>query len=115
MMEVGNTPLLEVDGVYAKLECTNPLGSIKDRMAKYIIEQSEKLGLLRHGMTIVEASSGNTGIALSYYARQKGYPIIIVMPRNMTDERKRILERLGAKLTSARRGILWKQRVFETG
>ena len=98
LIEVGNTPLLEVDGVYAKLECTNPLGSIKDRMAKYIIEQSEKLGLLRHGMTIVEASSGNTGIALSYYARQKGYPIIIVMPRNMTDERKRILERLGAKL-----------------
>ncbi|MCK5631608.1 cysteine synthase family protein [Candidatus Bathyarchaeota archaeon] len=98
LIEVGNTPLLEVDGVYAKLECTNPLGSIKDRMAKYIIEQSEKLGLLRHGMTIVEASSGNTGIALSYYARQKGYPIIIVMPRNMSDERKRILERLGAKL-----------------
>lgn len=81
LIEVGNTPLLEVDGVYAKLECTNPLGSIKDRMAKYIIEQSEKLGLLRHGMTIVEASSGNTGIALSYYARQKGYPIIIVMPK----------------------------------
>ncbi|HML03059.1 MAG TPA: pyridoxal-phosphate dependent enzyme, partial [Candidatus Bathyarchaeia archaeon] len=57
-LEVGKTPLLRVDGIFAKLECTNPLGSIKDRMAKYIIEESEKQGLLRRGMTIVEASSG---------------------------------------------------------
>lgn len=98
MIEVGDTPLLEVDNIYAKLECANPLGSIKDRMAKHIIEQSEKNGLLKPGMTIVEASSGNTGIALSYFAKQKGYPIIIVMPRNMTDERKRILTELGAEL-----------------
>ena len=98
MIEVGNTPLLEVDAVYAKLECTNPLGSIKDRIAKYIIEQSERPALLRPGMTIVEASSGNTGIALSYFAREKGYPIIIVMPKNMSDERKRIIRKLGAKL-----------------
>jgi cysteine synthase A len=97
-VEVGSTPLLKVDGIFAKLECTNPLGSIKDRMAKYIIEQSEKQGLLKPGMTIVEASSGNTGIALSYFAREKGYPIIIVMPENMTDERKRILKNLGAQL-----------------
>jgi cysteine synthase A len=95
---VGNTPLLKVDGVFAKLECTNPLGSIKDRIAKYIIEKSEKLGLLQPGMTIVEASSGNTGIAFSYFARKKGYSVIIVMPRNMTDERKEILRKLGAKL-----------------
>ncbi|MFX0115679.1 MAG: PLP-dependent cysteine synthase family protein [Candidatus Hodarchaeota archaeon] len=98
MVEVGNTPLLEVDGVFAKLECANPLGSIKDRIAKYIIERSEHLGLLRPGMTIVEASSGNTGIALSYFAIQKGYRVIIVMPKNMTDERKRILRKLGAEL-----------------
>jgi cysteine synthase A len=98
LIEVGNTPLLEVDGVYAKLECTNPLGSIKDRVAKYIIENSERSGLLRPGMTIVEASSGNMGIALSYFARERGYSIIIVMPKNMTDERKRILRKLGAKL-----------------
>lgn len=97
-MEIGNTPLLKVDGIYAKLECTNPLGSIKDRIAKYIIEESEKLGLLRPGMTIVEASSGNTGIALSYFAKVKGYPVIIVMPKNMTNERKEVLTKLGAKL-----------------
>ncbi|MCW3981813.1 MAG: cysteine synthase family protein [Candidatus Bathyarchaeota archaeon] len=98
LIEVGNTPLLKVDQVYAKLECTNPLGSIKDRVAKYIIERSEKLGLLQSGMIIVEASSGNTGIALSYFARKKGYSVVIVMPRNMTEERKGILTNLGAKL-----------------
>lgn len=97
-LEVGNTPLLKVDGIFAKLECTNPMGSIKDRMAKYILDQSEKSGLLKPGMTIVEASSGNTGIALSFFAREKGYPVIIVMPKNMTDERKRILRNLGAEL-----------------
>ncbi len=98
MIEVGNTPLLKVDEIYAKLECTNPLGSIKDRMAKYIIDQSEKLGLLKPGMTLIEATSGNTGIALSYFGRKKGYPVVLVMPKNMTDERKRILRKLGAKL-----------------
>lgn len=98
MIEVGNTPLLKVDGVFAKLECANPLGSIKDRIAKYIIEQSEKSGLLKPERTIVEASSGNTGIALSFFAREKGYPVIIVMPENMTDERKQILRKLGAQL-----------------
>ncbi|UCE29441.1 MAG: cysteine synthase family protein [Candidatus Bathyarchaeota archaeon] len=104
MIEVGNTPLLKVDEIFAKLECTNPLGSIKDRMVKYIIEQSERLGLLRPGMTIVEASSGNTGIALSYFAREKGYPVIIVMPKNMTSERKRILKKLGSELVLCSEG-----------
>lgn len=97
-LQVGNTPLLKVDGIFAKLECTNPLGSIKDRMAKYVIDQSEKLGLLKPGMTIVEASSGNTGIALSFFAREKGYHVVIVMPENMTKERKRIVKSLGAEL-----------------
>ncbi|MCH8274832.1 MAG: cysteine synthase family protein [Armatimonadetes bacterium] len=98
MFAVGNTPLVEVDGIFAKLECANPCGSIKDRIAKYIIDESEKSGLLKPGMTIVEATSGNTGIAFAYYAKQKGYAITIVMPENMTDERKRILEHLGANL-----------------
>ncbi len=98
MIEVGNTPLLEVDGIYAKLECANPTGSIKDRMVRYIIEQSEKQGILKPGMTIVEATSGNTGIALSLFARERGYSIIIIMPKNMSDERKRILRKLGANL-----------------
>jgi cysteine synthase A len=96
--EVGNTPLVEIDGVYAKLECVNPTGSIKDRMAKFIIDESEKQGILKKGMTIVEATSGNTGIALSYYAKQKGYDIIIIMPENMTEERKNLIRNFGAKL-----------------
>jgi cysteine synthase A len=92
------TPLVEVSGVWAKLECCNPTGSIKDRIARYIIEESERLGLLKPGMRIVEATSGNTGIALSAVAREKGYPITIVMPENMTEERKTLLRGLGCEL-----------------
>ncbi len=98
MFEVGNTPLVEVEGIYSKLECVNPCGSVKDRIAKYIIDESERRGMLRPGMTIVEATSGNTGIAFAYYAREKGYSITIVMPNNMTNERKDILRSLGAHL-----------------
>ena len=98
MVKVGSTPLLEVDGIYSKMECTNPLGSIKDRIASYILDESERQGLLRPGMEIIEASSGNTGIALSFFAREKGYPITIVMPENMTEERKRLMIALGAKI-----------------
>ncbi|MFH1514667.1 MAG: pyridoxal-phosphate dependent enzyme [bacterium] len=84
-MEPGKTPLVEVNGIYAKLECANPCGSIKDRIAKYIIDESERKGLLKPGQKIVEASSGNTGISLTYFAAQKGYEITIVMPENMTE------------------------------
>lgn len=94
----GNTPLVKIDGIYAKLECTNPTGSIKDRIAKYIIEKSEKRGLLKPGMTIIEATSGNTGIAFSYCAREKGYPMIVVMPSDMSEERKEIIKKFGATL-----------------
>jgi len=97
-MTPGDTPLVHVGGIYAKLECANPCGSIKDRIAKYIIDKSEKRGLLKPGMRIIEATSGNTGIALSYFAAQKGYPITIVMPENMTDERKAILKELNAEV-----------------
>ena len=95
---VGGTPMVELDGIFAKLECTNPCGSIKDRIAVHIIEESERLGLLRPGMRIVEATSGNTGIAFSFFARRKGYGVTIVMPRNMTEERKQVLRELGAEL-----------------
>ncbi len=98
VMAVGNTPLVCVDGVFAKLECVNPTGSIKDRMAKFIIDESEKRGLLKKGMTIVEATSGNTGIALSYYGRQKGYEVVIIMPEDMTEERRELIRSFGAKL-----------------
>ncbi|RMF06434.1 MAG: PLP-dependent cysteine synthase family protein [Candidatus Neomarinimicrobiota bacterium] len=98
LVEVGHTPLVNVEGIFAKLECVNPCGSIKDRIAKYILQHSEARGWLRKGMTIVEATSGNTGIALSYFAREMGYPITIVMPENMTEERKQVMRNLGANL-----------------
>ncbi len=67
-------------------------------MVKFAIDESEKRGLLRKGMTIVEATSGNTGIALSYYARQKGYDAVIIMPDSVTEERKEFVRRFGARL-----------------
>jgi len=107
-LEVGNTPLVKVNGIYAKLECVNPTGSIKDRMVKFILDESEKRGLLRKGMLIVEATSGNTGISLSYFGKQKGYDVRIIMPENMTQERKDLIRGLGAELTlcSAQGGFL---------
>jgi cysteine synthase A len=95
---VGDTPLVEVDGVFAKLECVNPCGSIKDRIGKYILEESLRRGLLEPGQRIVEATSGNTGIAFAHFARQLGHPITIVMPEDMTDERKKMIRSLGAEL-----------------
>jgi cysteine synthase A len=92
------TPIVEVDGIFAKLECVNPTGSVKDRIAEYIIDKSEQLGLLRPGMTIVEATSGNTGIALAKYGREKGYEVVIVMPTDMTEERKEMIRGYGAHL-----------------
>ena len=97
-MEVGNTPLIKLDNIYAKLECVNPTGSIKDRMVKFILDESEKRGVLRKGMTIVEATSGNTGIALSCFGTQKGYEVRIIMPENETEERKELIRSFGAKL-----------------
>lgn len=96
--QVGNTPLIKVDEIYVKLECVNPTGSVKDRIAKYILEESKRKGLLQQGQTIVEATSGNTGIALAYYGRELGHPVTIVMPKNMSEERKRIICDLGAEL-----------------
>jgi cysteine synthase len=98
MRTVGDSPLVEIDGIFAKLECTNPTGSIKDRIALYIIEESEKRGRLKRGTRIVEATSGNTGIAFAYFAKQKGYAITVVMPENMSEERKQILRDLGAEV-----------------
>ena len=89
MLTVGNTPLIKIEGIYAKLECTNPLGSVKDRIAKYILEESEKQGLLKKRQPIIEATSGNTGIAVAYYGRLTGHPVTIVMPCDMTEERKK--------------------------
>jgi len=100
---IGNTPLMCLknlygSNIYAKAEFLNPGGSIKDRIAKFMIEQAEKDGLLKRGMTIMEATSGNTGIGLTLVGVQKGYKVVIVMPENMSDERKKIIKLLGGEL-----------------
>ena len=95
---IGNTPLIRIDNVYAKLEGLNPSGSIKDRVAKEIIKAAERDGELKKGYTIVEASSGNTGISLSMCATVKGYKMIVVMPENMSEERQHIMKAFNAEL-----------------
>lgn len=96
---VGNTPLLDLgDGIYAKAEFQNPSGSIKARMAKFMIEKAEAEGLLKPGDTIVEATSGNTGNALSMIAAIKGYKMIVMIPAGYTNERVQISQGFGAEI-----------------
>ncbi len=102
---IGNTPLvglpnLSPDGyeVFLKLEGANPTGSVKDRVAKYLIEQAELQGLLQPGQRILEPTSGNTGIALAAICRTKGYHLTCVMPENTSEERKQILGLYGAEI-----------------
>ena len=95
---IGGTPLIEVEGIYCKLEYLNPSGSIKARIAKYMIERAEDEGLLRYGDTIVEATSGNTGNALSMVAAVKGYRMLVVMPEGMSGERVAISRAFGAEV-----------------
>ncbi|MEP7021993.1 MAG: cysteine synthase family protein [Pseudonocardiales bacterium] len=95
---IGNTPLIRVDGVWVKLEYLNPSGSIKARIAKYMIEKAEAEGLLRPGDTIVEASSGNTGNAMAMVAAVKGYRMLVVMPDGMSPERAAISRAFGAQI-----------------
>jgi [CysO sulfur-carrier protein]-thiocarboxylate-dependent cysteine synthase len=103
---IGETPIVDVSQVspnpkvriYAKLEGQNPAGSVKDRIAKAMIEDAEADGTLTPGKTILEPSSGNTGIALAMIARMRGYPIKIVMPENVSIERRQLLEVWGAEI-----------------
>lgn len=100
---VGNVPLIQLKkmssgNVFAKAEFLNPGGSIKDRVAKHIIESAEKVGKLKPEMIIIEATSGNTGIGLSLLGVQKGYRVICVMPENMSEERKKIIEAFGGEI-----------------
>lgn len=100
---IGNTPLISLKdttgyNIFAKAEFLNPGGSIKDRIALNMIEEAEKAGKLKPGMTIIEPTSGNTGIGLALCGVRKGYNVIIVMPENMSDERKKIIKALGAEL-----------------
>ena len=94
---VGDTPLIKLgDRLYAKFETYNPSGSIKDRIGYYILKKAEERGDLQPGDTIVEATSGNTGIAVSMFGANKGYPVIIIMPSNMSEERKQMMRMFGA-------------------
>lgn len=93
---VGDTPLMELEGIFVKLEFMNPSGSIKARIAKYMIERAEEQGLLKPGDTIVEATSGNTGNALSMVAAAKGYRMLVVMPEGLSGERVAISRAFGA-------------------
>lgn len=105
---VGHTPLVEVQRVAArrllrarllvKLESYNPAGSVKDRTALAMIEAAERDGILRPGSTIVEATSGNTGVGLAFAAAVKGYTVVIVMPETMSVERRRLVAAYGARL-----------------
>lgn len=105
---IGNTPLIEVKNIerdddlkariLVKVEAFNPGGSVKDRIAKAMIEDAEASGRLRPGGTIIEPTSGNTGIGLTWIGMSKGYRVIICMPETMSDERKKILSAMGAEL-----------------
>lgn len=100
---IGNTPIVSMKqstgcSIYAKAEFLNVGGSIKDRVAKNMLVAAEKSGKLKKGMTIVEPTSGNTGIGLALCGVRMGYKVIIVMPENMSEERKKIIRALGAEL-----------------
>jgi len=107
---VGSTPLVKLHNIgpksganiYAKLECFNPGGSVKDRIAKAMVEDAEHRGKLKPGSTIIEATSGNTGIGLAMVGAVKGYQVILVMSENMSTERRMILESFGAKTELSR-------------
>ncbi len=100
---IGNTPLMCLEkstgyNIFAKAEFLNPGGSIKDRIAKNMLEVAEAEGKLKPGMTVIEPTSGNTGIGLALCGVQKGYKVIIVMPENMSEERKKVIRAFGAEL-----------------
>ena len=101
---VGNTPLVKLNKIgteaeiLLKLEFFNPLGSVKDRIGKFMIEAAEKSGKLKPGTTLIEPTSGNTGIALAYICAQRGYKLILTMPDTMSEERRKLLKIFGAQL-----------------
>ncbi|HEY0224780.1 MAG TPA: cysteine synthase A [Pseudolabrys sp.] len=112
---VGNTPIVRINklgpkgiNLFVKIEAFNPLGSVKDRLALGIIEAAEKSGALKPGQTVVEATSGNTGIGLAMVCAQKGYPLVVTMAETFSVERRKLMRFLGAKVVltpAAERGF----------
>ncbi len=102
---VGNTPVVRINrlappgvNLYVKVEAFNPLGSVKDRLALGVIEDAERTGKLKPGQTVIEATSGNTGIGLAMVCAQKGYPLVVTMAETFSVERRRLMRFLGAKV-----------------
>src|SRR4026209_2357744 len=112
---VGHTPVVRVNrlgppgvNLYVKIDAFNPLGSVKDRLALGVIEAAEKSGELKPGQTVIEATSGNTGIGLAMVCAQKGYPLVVTMAEQFSVERRRLMRFLGAKVVltpQAQRGM----------
>ncbi len=101
---IGNTPVVKIGklapahvNLYVKIEAFNPLGSVKDRLALGVIEAGERSGALEPGQTVIEATSGNTGIGLAMVCAQKGYPLVVTMAESFSVERRRPMRFLGAK------------------
>src|ERR1700735_1193108 len=102
---VGNTPVVRINrlapagsNLFVKIEAFNPLGSVKDRLALGVIEAAEQAGQLKPGQTVIEATSGNTGIGLAMVCAQKGYPLVLTMAETFSIERRRLMRFLGAKV-----------------
>ena len=102
---IGHTPVVRINklapegrNVYVKIESFNPMGSVKDRLALGVIEDAERSGALRPGQTVIEATSGNTGIGLAMVCAQKGYPLVVTMAENFSVERRKMMRFLGAKV-----------------
>src|SRR5579864_6979707 len=112
---IGNTPVVRINrlapsgvNLFVKIEAFNPLGSVKDRLALGVIEAAEQAGQLKPGQTVIEATSGNTGIGLAMVCAQKGYPLVVTMAETFSVERRRLMRFLGAKVVltpAAQRGM----------
>lgn len=112
---IGNTPLIRIGKIYAKLETTNPTGSIKDRLAWYLVKKAEERGGLKPGNAIIEVTSGNTGISLAMVSAIRGYRFTAVMPRSASIEKRKMMESFGAEiiLTPAEKEMAGAVEVYE--
>src|SRR6202007_880262 len=109
---VGNTPVVRINrlapdhvNLFVKIEAFNPLGSVKDRLALGVIEDAERRGRLKPGQTVIEATSGNTGIGLAMVCAQKGYPLVVTMADSFSVERRKLMRFLGAKVILTPRAL----------